>query len=182
VYPPDPIPRSQSLEPNERFGLLITEDDCFPESILGTHAPAEVIGATATPMRSPLPVGLPAQRFATGAVSDAVRRNSQKFGVNGNLAKSRDWADTLLEWAERHDLKTIATAYAPVGPVAELLAEAIDKLARHDIRVLQLRRPYDNLVWPHASRGFFKLKDQIPALLQSIGISPDPAEAQEKAG
>lgn len=182
VYPLEPIPQPKSLEPNERFGLLITEDDCFPESILGNHAPAVVIGATATPMRSPLPVGLAAQQFVTGAVNDAVQRSSQEFAIDAELVTSRDWADTLLEWAQQHDLKTIATVYAPVGPVAELLAEAINKLALHDIRLLQLRRPYDDLVWPNARRGFFKLNERIPAMLQSIGIVPDPAENQDKAG
>ena len=182
VYPLDALPRTQSLKPNERFGLLITEDDCFPESILGTHAPAVVIGVTATQMRSPLPAGLPAQQFVTGAVGDAVQRSSQEFSIHGEIVTSRDWADTLLEWAKQHDLITIATAYAPVGPVAELLADAIDKLAHHDIRLLQLGRSYDSLVWPNARRGFFKLKDKIPAMLESIGIAPDSAETQEKAG
>ena len=182
VYPLDPLPRPQSLEPNERFGLLITEDDCFPESILATHAPAVVIGVTATQMRSPLPVGLPAQQFVTGAVSDAVQRSAQEYSIHGDIALSQDWADTLLKWAKQHDLKTIATPYAPVGPVAELLADAMEKLAHHDIRLLQLGRPYDILVWPNASRGFFKLKDQIPAILERIGILPDQAETQEKAG
>ena len=182
VYPLDALPRPQFLEPNQRFGLLITEDDCFPESVLGTHAPGVVIGATGTQLRSPLPIGLPAQQFVTGAVNDAVQRSSQQFGVNGELVTTRDWAATLLEWAEQHDLKTIATAYAPVGPVAELLVDATDKLAQHDIRLLQLRRPYDNLVWPNANRGFFKLKDKIPAILESLGIVPDPAATREKAG
>ena len=182
VYPLGALPRTQSLKPNERFGLLITEDDCFPESILGTHAPAVVIGVTATQMRSPLPAGLPAQQFVTGAVGDAVQRSSQEFSIHGQIVTSRDWADTLVDWAKQNVLITIATAYAPVGPVADLLADAIDKLAHHDIHLLQLARPYDSLVRPNARRGFFKLKDKIPAMLESIGIAPDSAETQEKAG
>jgi len=131
---------------------------------------------------SPLPVGGLAEEFAGGAVGDAVKRTSRKFAVNGELTDSLDWGDTLLEWAKEHDLKTIATAHAPVGPVAELLAEAADKLAQHGIRLLQLRRPYDSLVWPHARRGFFKLKDQIPALIERLGNDPVPGAITKKAG
>ena len=182
VYPLEHLPVSQSLEASERFGLLITEEDCFPESILGTHAPAAIIGAVATQMRSPLPVGDLAKNFAGGAVSDAVERTSRRFAVNGELTNSLDWGDTLLEWAEQHDLKTLATPHAPVGPAAELLVEAVDKLAQYGIRLLQLGRRYDSLVWPHARRGFFKLKDQIPALIERIGDGSVPDGITKKAG
>src|SRR5210317_1973393 len=182
VYPLRHLPASQSLEASERFGLFITEEDCFPESILGTDAPAAIMGAVATRMRSPLPLSDFAEKFANGAVSDALERSSRIFAVNGELTDSLDWGDTLLEWAKAHDFKTIATAHAPVGPVAELLAEAADKLAQHGIRLLQLRRPYDSLVWPHARRGFFKLKDQIPTLIERLGNDPVPGAITKKAG
>ena len=182
VYPLEPLPASQWLQASERFGLFVTEEDCFPESILGAHAPAVVIGATATRLRSPLPVGGLAEEFAGGAVGDAVKRTSRKFAVNGELTDSIYWGDTLLEWAKQHHLKTIATAHAPVGPVAELLIEVDNYLARHGIRLLRLRRRYDGLVWPHARRGFFKLKDQIPALLERIGDGTAAGEITKKAG
>jgi deoxyribodipyrimidine photo-lyase len=80
VYPLEPLPASQWLQASERFGLFVTEEDCFPESILGAHAPAVVIGATATRLRSPLPVGGLAEEFAGGAVGDAVKRTSRLLG------------------------------------------------------------------------------------------------------
>jgi deoxyribodipyrimidine photo-lyase len=60
--------------------------------------------------------------------------------------------------------------------VAELLALAGKQLDRHGIRLLQLRRPYDSLTWPHARRGYFKLKEQIPALLERLEIADCGAE------
>ena len=182
VYPLEPLPVPQSLDSSERFGLFITEADCFPESILGTHVPVAAIGAVAARMRSPLPVGALAEKFAGGAVSDALERTSRQFTVNAELTHSLDWGDTLLDWAKTNDLKTIATAYAPVGPVAELLSEADDKLARHGVRLLRLRRRYDSLVWPHARRGFFKLKEHIPALIEQIGEGSVSGEVTKKAG
>jgi deoxyribodipyrimidine photo-lyase len=31
-----------------------------------------------------------------------------------------------------------------------------------------VRRPWDDLVWPHATAGFFKLRERIPRLLRSV--------------
>ena len=171
VFPVQPLPAPQSLLPNERFGLLITEEDACPASLLDDQAPVTVLGALATKMRSPLPVGTAAQEFAYGAVADAVDRVTRSLGVSGELSNSNDWSTLLVEWASRNHLNTIATAYAPVGPVAELLATTRKQLDRYGIRLLQLRRPYDSLTWPHAKRGYFKLKTQIPALLERLEIT-----------
>ena len=167
-YPLEPIPAAQNLATDERFGLLVTEEDGCPASLLGDAVPATVLGAVATMLRSPLPVGGPARKFAQGAVADAVDRVTRSLAVSGEMSGSGDWASLLVEWATKHRIKTIATAYAPVGPVAELLALAGDPLARNGIRLVQLRRAYDTVTWPHAGRGYFKLKKQIPALLGQL--------------
>ena len=61
----------------------------------------------------------------------------------------------------------IVTAYAPVGPVAEVLAD----LAAHPEApaVIRLRRPYDDAAWPLATKGFFPFKKHIPTLLAQLG-------------
>ena len=170
VFPLRPLRMPQILPPKERFGLLITEEDTSPASLLAGRAPVRVLGALATRMRSPLPIGDAAGCFAEGAVNDAVGRVTRTFGVSGELTSSYDWANTLAEWAAAHRLKTIATAYAPVGPVAEMLAAAARRLERNGIRLVQLRRTYDSVTWPHAQRGFFKLKENIPAILDRLAI------------
>ncbi len=170
VYPAKPIPAAQALKPDERFGLLITEEDACPAGLLDDQVPVTILGALATKMRSPLPVGTQAVEFAYGAVADAVGRVTSSLGVNGELTTSGNWGSLLVEWATKNHLNTIATAYAPVGPVAELLSNASRQLDRYGIRLIQLRRPYDSMTWPHATRGFFKLKKQIPLLLERLEI------------
>ena len=170
-FPLQALPESQALPSAERFGLLVTEEDTCPESLLDTRAPAAVLGALATRERSPLPVGIPAYDFARGAVSDAVQRLQDTLGVAGELSTSEDWGNLLVEWATQHELQTIVTAYAPVGPAAELLHGASRQLERSGIRLVKLRRRYDSLSWPHAKRGFFKFKQHIPALLEQLGIT-----------
>lgn len=182
VYPIEAIRPSQVLEPKQRFGLLITEEDCSSESLFAGHKPVAILGATASQWRSQLPIGAPAEAFATGAVTDAVTRAAQTFGVSGNLTNPTDWGDTMVDWARQHDVDTIATAYAAVGPVAERLMAAAERLNENGIRLLQVRRSYDSIVWPHTRNGFYKLNDSIPALLQRLGVFWEEPEAEQQTG
>ena len=37
--------------------------------------------------------------------------------------------------------------------------------------LVQISRDWDRLFWPHATAGFFKLKERIPRILSELGIS-----------
>ena len=79
-------------------------------------------------------------------------------------------ADGLIEAARKNDLKQIVTAYAPVGPVADKLAQLAPTLAAEGIALVEIRRHWDSAFWPHAKKGFFPFKEQIPTLLREIGL------------
>ena len=53
------------------------------------------------------------------------------------------------------------TPYAPTGPAKETL----DALP---FPVLRALRPFDAMCWPHATAGFFKFKDRIPAFVGEL--------------
>ena len=182
IHSPRSLPPAQSITAGARFGLLVTEDDCSPEELLSGEAPCAVMGAVTTDSRSPLPVGFWARRFATGAVADAIERASRRFGIPAQSAHSDDWDDALLAWADSSGLDTIVTAHAPVGPVAERLARARRALASHNVELIQLRRSYDERVWPHATGGYFKLKSRIPGLLTELGLTEPDDTSQRAAG
>ncbi len=170
VFPLRELPNTQALPASSRYGLLITEEDCSPETLALPKRPKSILGAVATRQRSPFPVGSHAEDFATGAVSDALRRATQHFAVDGQLAKTDDWINLLLDWTAQNQLTTIATACAPTGPVAELLTASKLHLEKHGVQLFQLRRPYDSKIWPHARRGYFKIKEKIPGLLDQLGV------------
>ncbi|NNF18071.1 MAG: DNA photolyase [Gammaproteobacteria bacterium] len=168
------IPELQSLRDDEPYGLLITEEDCCPETLLLQGAPVSVLGLVAHGRRSPLPVGEHTSDFTRGAVADGLTRAALRFAVDTQLVESSDWTTVLNDWATQKGVNTIVTSYAPVGPVAEMVADAHASLRSHNIQLLQIRRRYDTLVWPHATRGFFKLKKQIPGVLHELGLQePD---------
>lgn len=170
VFPLHDLPTADPPPRDGDYGLLITEEDASPETLGLKIPPRAVLGITATTQRSPLPVGKLASEFAAGAVTDALRRATQHFAVDGQFATTEDWNSALTEWARHLGLSTIVTAYAPVGPVAEILAATRRHLQDEGIRLLQVRRRYDSATWPFAQRGYFKLKAKIPQLLDELGI------------
>jgi deoxyribodipyrimidine photo-lyase len=172
------LPPAQLVPEGSRFGLLLTEEDCAPESLPLRDSPIALLGAVTTNTRSPLPVGRPAREFAMGAVADGVDRAARHFGLPAQSARSDSWDDALLAWALSNDLDTVVTAYAPVGPVAERLASARRLLAMNRIELIQLRRAYDTYTWPHATKGYFKLKSRIPDVLEQLGITGEPRDAK----
>jgi deoxyribodipyrimidine photo-lyase len=149
------VPESYS---GGKIGLLLTEEDLNSES-WGLDA-AQVVAVAAA---SQVMVSDFVTQFKAGAVKDAVRRASEKFGVPGEILPDLE-VEHILTWAKSHNLKTIVTAYAPIGPVAEALA----LLKSPDIKVVQLRRTFDTAAWPHGSKGFFAMKEKILDLLQRI--------------
>ncbi|NNF52292.1 MAG: DNA photolyase [Gammaproteobacteria bacterium] len=171
TYSAEPLLEAVNLPDDQPFGLLITEDDCAPEIDLLPRPPAAIMGLTATPTRSPMPVAAHACEFAAGAVGDALARANQAFGVASKLVGHDEWEARVIEWANANNISVVATPYAPVGPVRDLLSAAGDKLNEQGIELRYLRRGYDDLCWPHATRGYFKLKKKIPAILKQLGLS-----------
>lgn len=159
------------LSPDVQYGLLITEEDCHPESLDLNVDPVGVIGLTATSQRSPLPVGEGAATFARCAVEDAIARAEARFEIDRfetSSLEADDWTSFLIEFAAASNIKSIVTSYAPVGPVAERLAAARPQLGTAGIQLVEIRRAYDEAAWPHATKGFFKLKAKIPKLIERL--------------
>ncbi len=163
-----PLPTAQVAPRGERYGLLITEEDCNPESLALHSEPAAIATTSSVEHRSPLPVGQIARAFTLAALEDTEQRAAGHFGLAVDSLAGDDLAGALLDWAGANDLYQIVTAYCPVGPAAERLAAAREKLLQKGIRLVQLRRGDDSRAWPHATAGYFKLKLRIPMLLEHL--------------
>ena len=164
------LPAADLLDFDDRFALLITEEDCSPELGLIDRAPEAVLGLVTTRRRSIVPVGVPAYTFAMGAVKDAVSRSARSFKATSALVEADYRCDDLVDWALSSNVKTVVTSYAPVGPVADFLATAAEQLAERGVRLLRVRRAFDSTCWPHATHGYFRLKKAIPGILRDLGL------------
>ena len=64
----------------------------------------------------------------------------------------------------------VVVPHAPVGPASTWLEGLKTSLKAHGIAHEQPMRRYDELVWPHAKKGFFPVKKQIPSILEELGL------------
>jgi len=157
--------------------LLLHEDDVSVESLpLDDADVRSTIGLVAANGRSPAGLAAGAYDFARSAVVDGVGR-----APRGDAAVILDASDldavvrTLVQRAHAADVTTIATPFAPVGPVHDALEAIRTRLADDDIALREIGRNFDALAYPHGTRGFFTLRGKIPKLLKELGITTESA-------
>ncbi len=149
--------------PQDEYVLLITSEDCQPESFT-TGAQIGVLGLlSATDPKQSTQVSV----FEKGTVQDAISRSSQTLAT---VATTQDWGAALIEAAQKAGTNQIITPWAAIGPIATQLDATKAELEKAGIHLHQQQRTYDTLTWPHATKGFFKLKKKIPNILNDLGF------------
>jgi deoxyribodipyrimidine photo-lyase len=161
VMPLRPI---RSPQPGVPTAMLITDEDCRVEEfdiadlyICGTATLA------ASHLRSPLSVSESVIVFEEGALADAAAR----LNVDPTPLRA-DHYDVLAKWAADIGATQIVTPYITRGPLRDWVDEASPFLAEHGIALCELRRDWDSAIWPHATAGFFKVRKQIPSILEQM--------------
>jgi deoxyribodipyrimidine photo-lyase len=160
-----PVPPAIGQWPEGDFGLLVTTEDM---SIPTTAKPTSVAIASQPVSKSGGAESALSRQFKTDALNDAAERFS---GIRTTVTRiSTLDAKSVLQWCQQERLSTVAVAYAPVGPEADALNAIEAALADHDITLLRVRRRYDSLTWPHSTKGFFALKEKLPAIIEKLGL------------
>ncbi|KKC31085.1 FAD-binding domain-containing protein [Devosia psychrophila] len=159
-----PLRAFKPPQPGRPTALLITDEDCRVEDF---DLAALDIRTTATlsvsHLRSPLPVSDLVQRFEDGALADAALRS----GFTLTVMRASDPA-ALAKWATGAGAMQIATPYITRGPLHDWLDEAAPSLAKAGISFCEWRRDWDTAIWPHATAGFFRVKQNIPHILDQV--------------
>lgn len=164
-HPMVPLPSAQSM-PQGDYLLLITPQDCRPEKFIPS-TPAGVLGLLPTAQSRQ---SEQVRAFEHGAVTDAVSRSAHKMAT---VTSAQAWSASLIEAAQQAGTNQIITPWVAVGPVATHLDAAKAELAQAGVHLHQRQRTYDTLTWPHATKGYFKLKKKIPGILTDLGLA-DP--------
>ena len=145
--------------------LLLTEEDLHPES---WDLTGEVRAIAVLPSASVAAPDSSASRFSVGALADGAARAAAHFGVPCSTVASHE----LPTWLSGQGLAALVTAQAPTGLIAWQLRDLAQPLAARGARLIALRRPWDDLLWPLATAGFFKLKAKLPAVIARLGLDP----------
>ncbi|MBE0414213.1 FAD-binding domain-containing protein [Yoonia sp.] len=156
-----PLRPFQPPQPAQPTALLITDEDCQIETFdLAAYDIRTTATLNAGHLRSTLPVADAVIAFETAALADAATR----AGGAATTLTALD-PDDLAEWAAQAGATQIATAYVTCGPLRDWLTQAAPTLKAHGISLCEWRRDWDSAIWPHATAGFFKVKKQIPQIL-----------------
>ncbi len=167
VYPTVRLKPRDRVEPGT-VALLITEEDLHVESLhLPGTKPVAVAGVQATSDRSRWPTSPLVQGFASGALADGL----QRAGVHFDLCtcELESW-EHILDWAKSLGVNQVVTAEASIGPVRDRLQVLEASLLRHGVRLVRIRRDWDDALWPLATKGFFPFKEKLPTVLASLGL------------
>ena len=165
---PDGLPPVRPLraifapQAGQPTALLITEDDCrvedFDLRVLDIRASTTL---HASHLRSVRAVADRVVRFEAAALVDAASRAGA-----GTAAMHAGVPGDLAVWAARAGATQIVTPCVPAGPLRDWLDEAAPALAARGITLCEWQRDWDAAIWPHATAGFFKVKQQIPRILE----------------
>jgi deoxyribodipyrimidine photo-lyase len=164
VPPPQPVPDLPPADSALPTLLLVTPDDFHPESLFASTrglAAAVVTGSAAG--------GALSRAFVHAAADDTAARVATHFGCPTQRLAALD-ADALIAAASAAGARQLVMPYAPIGPDADALTALLPTLEAAGLRVVPVRRGWDSAFWPHAKKGFFPFKEQIPRLLAAEGL------------
>jgi deoxyribodipyrimidine photo-lyase len=169
--PPIPAPRlmppAPAHDPRTPALLLLTGEDLTPESLFAKSA--AISGVHAVGGSASWPWGSAARAFITQAAIDAQQRAAAHYRCASSFAERLD-PEAIIAAARTAKAQVVVTAYAPVGPMADALAAMEPILAAEGVRLVRIRRTWDETFWPHATKGFFPFKERIPTLLATHGL------------
>ena len=118
---------------------------------------------------APWPLGDKARSFASAAATDAVKQLQSRFKIEAQNVSNLD-AEAIGEQARLIGVDTVVTAEAPVGPLADGLAQLGRELGQAGLSLHRVRNDWDTRAWPQATKGFFPFKKNIPRLLEQAGL------------
>jgi deoxyribodipyrimidine photo-lyase len=159
-----PLPDRAPLDPGLPSGLLLTPEDLTPE-----HSPLAgvpflgVAGGWDREVTLALDLGPTAESFARGALDDSLARAETRFGVPARALDQAHWLQSAEDWARGLGVRQVVTMEAPVGCWAERLRQLDERFAYLGVRLVQVRRPWDSVLWPGATHGFCRLHQHAKA-------------------
>ena len=171
---PEGLPELQKLRepirPNTALPsvLLITDEDCHIEDFdLASFSWKAVASIACSQYRSPRKVSARVVDFERDALADVAQRNGL-IPVYFEAGSKNNSAEALVDFILKSGVKQVVTPYLTQGPTRDLLESKWAHLEAHGIRLCELRRDWDTRIWPHASAGFFKIKQKIPDFLRQM--------------
>jgi deoxyribodipyrimidine photo-lyase len=162
--------RTQSID--SRSWLLVHDEDLSPDDWLLQEQLAGVIVLNSANTRSTNGVGEVSAAFNQGALNDVTKRLQKRWQLKDQQIIHCGSPAHLAKQLEGHQVfakAPIVHAWIPVGPTRDALTAPIKQLRSQGATFQSVLSEWDQLAWPHATKGFFQFRTRIPELLHEIG-------------
>jgi len=172
IYPPIPLARPDHHLAGKKIVLLVTDEDLLPEDWGIPKRDVTAIVLLKMPKAYPGIGSLP-MAWKRNALEGTVSRLAAEFqcpvlNLEGGAESIASRLHTLLR---EHGAQSLSMMTPPVGMTRSNVEPLMIKLEKEGVAVRRLRRPWDEAFWPHATHGFFKLKERIPSVLKQLLLS-----------
>jgi deoxyribodipyrimidine photo-lyase len=162
LRPADLVPKGA------RVILLVTEEDLSPET--WPLADVDVCGvALFTPDGVSEQLSALVRTFKTGAMADAETRAAAHWCQPMARVTS---SEELIAFAANQGATACVSTIIPAGLIKPEIESWVPACRLASVPLLQIARRWDSLFWPHATAGFFKLKERIPGALAKLDLVP----------
>ena len=181
-----PIPKPRLLEPRnlhqsgEKTVLIVTEEDLSPEhwpipkTDIGGVILIDLIELDDSAADGTKPLSSLVSSFRSQALESTTMR-LQASGypavtlVKGSGEECRASLQSLLTTHLTAGKPTVTMMRPSVGTIRSRIEPMVAQFVEEGISVRSLRRDWDDALWPHATHGFFRFKEQIPSVLKRLG-------------
>ncbi len=181
---PRPLPAPDQLDPERSSALLLTPEDLAPEcSPLAGLPVVGILGGWDRSVESGLDLAPGVAAFSRGALEDGLMRAERAFAAPSALLDPECWLDDVLEQVLALGVEQLVTLEAPVGPWRGRLDALAGALGARDVRLVRVRRPWDQVLWPGATQGFFRFRQYADAQgrLRALVAANPPSSALDSA-
>ena len=161
---PGPLLECLPPDPDGASGLLLTPEDLTPErSPFAGLRFAGIAGGWDEGVSAAMDLSPAVASFARESLDDALSRATTHFGVPAERLDETAWLQSAEDWARGLGVRQVITLETPVGPWADGIERLGRRLAPQGIRLVRLRRPWDSVLWPGATQGFFRFHEHALA-------------------
>ena len=164
VFPEIPT-EAEEPDPQQRIALILHDEDlCLETSPAAPLRPALVLQFVPEPE---LPRSEPRAQWLEQARADAAQRAGEHFGCEVRACRT---PEEIIQACGAEKIASVFLMEPFVGPLRDQLGDLPAELVRREISLVRLRRKWDSLLLPHASRGFFPFWNKVGRMLAKSGV------------
>ena len=170
-YPRETLEQLPAVPCDEPALLLVHGDDLSASACAhgGFDLRAAVV-VSGSHGQVPWPFGDKARAFVQMASADTAEALSKKREVDV-VGLEPLAAPAIARQAQAAGARMVITSEASVGPLGAGIEHLTRELAQAGIQLYRVRNDWDARAWPHAVKGFFPFKRNIPGLLEQAGLA-----------